>query len=116
MSKFDRLFQAAKPEEAAPPLPELPPVIEPPPTPLVAPTPVKAATKPRKAAVAGAKSAEPAKISGKRQHPSYVGLTTYVRKDVHRRVKIALLVEGKNRELSELVDELLETWVVRQKG
>lgn len=114
MSKFDRLFQAAKPEEAAPPLPELPPVIEPPPTPLVAPTPAKTATKPRKAA--SSKSAEPAKISGKRQHPSYVGLTTYVRKDVHRRVKIALLVEGKNRELSELVDELLETWVVRQKG
>jgi hypothetical protein len=51
------------------------------------------------------------KISGKRQHPDYVGLTTYIRKDVHRRVKIALLVEGQNRELSELVDELLAAWL-----
>lgn len=51
------------------------------------------------------------KISGKRQHPDFVGLTTYIRKDIHRRVKIALLVEGQNCELSELVDKLLADWL-----
>lgn len=137
MSKFDRLFQAARAEEVPPPLP-LPTTVLPPPeaglklsevpsvtssqevlrqeVPQVPETPVvtpKKASKPRSKKAA---SVERVKVSGKRQHPEFVGLTTYVRKDVHRRVKIALLVEGKNRELSELVDELLEKWVVGKGG
>lgn len=49
--------------------------------------------------------------TGKRTNPEFVGLTTYVRKETHLGVKIALLQEGKGRELSELVEELLSGWV-----
>jgi hypothetical protein len=46
----------------------------------------------------------------KRSDPAYVGFTTYIRKDTHLKVKIALLQEGGRRELSELVEELLSKW------
>lgn len=134
MSKFDRLFQAARTDEpppATPPpaspasvpatVPSLPVAVPPAPLPVPATTSTAStapATAPKKTAKTRAKKATPerVKVSGKRQHPEFVGLTTYVRKDVHRRVKIALLVEGKNRELSELVDELLEKWVLSKGG
>lgn len=47
----------------------------------------------------------------KRSDPAYVGFTTYIRKDTHLKVKIALLQEGGTRELSELVEELLSKWI-----
>lgn len=47
----------------------------------------------------------------KRSDPDFIGFTTYIRKDTHRNVKIALLQEGKGRELSELVEELLAKWM-----
>lgn len=47
----------------------------------------------------------------KRSDPAYVGFTTYIRKDTHLKVKIALLQDGGTRELSELVEELLSKWV-----
>ena len=47
----------------------------------------------------------------KRSDPNFVGLTTYVRKDTHRRAKIALLQEGKGRELSHLVEDLISDWL-----
>ncbi len=47
----------------------------------------------------------------KRSDPDFVGLTTYVRRDTHTRAKIALLQEGKGRELSELVEDLLCGWL-----
>lgn len=49
--------------------------------------------------------------NGKKNNPGYVGLTTYIRKQTHTSVKIALLEEGQGRELSELVEELLAGWV-----
>lgn len=49
--------------------------------------------------------------SGKRSDPDYVGFTTYIRKDTHRKAKIALLEEGDGRELSELVEELISHWL-----
>lgn len=49
--------------------------------------------------------------SGKRSDPDYVGFTTYIRKDTHRKAKIALLEQGDGRELSELVEELLAQWL-----
>lgn len=48
--------------------------------------------------------------TAKRSDPDYVGFTTYIRRDTHTKVKIALLQEGKNRELSELVEDLLFDW------
>lgn len=47
----------------------------------------------------------------KRSDPDFVGLTTYVRRDTHTRAKIALLQEGKGRELSQLVEDLIYNWL-----
>jgi len=49
--------------------------------------------------------------SGKRSDPDYVGFTTYIRRDTHHDVKLALLQEKKGRELSELVEVLLADWL-----
>ena len=49
--------------------------------------------------------------SGKRSDPDYVGFTTYIRRDTHHDVKLALLQEKQGRELSELVEELLTDWL-----
>ncbi len=48
---------------------------------------------------------------GKRSDPDFVGFTTYIRKDTHRKAKIALLEREDGRELSELVEELLVKWL-----
>lgn len=50
----------------------------------------------------------------KRSDPDFVGLTTYVRRDTHTRAKIALLQEGKGRELSELVEDLICSWLEKK--
>lgn len=47
----------------------------------------------------------------KRSDPDFIGFTTYIRKNTHLSVKIALLQEGNGRELSELVEELLSKWI-----
>jgi hypothetical protein len=47
----------------------------------------------------------------KRSDPDFIGFTTYIRKETHKNVKIALLQEGNGRELSELVEELLAQWI-----
>lgn len=52
--------------------------------------------------------------SGKRSDPDYVGFTTYIRKETHRNVKRALLDEPDERELSELVEDLLVDWLKSQ--
>jgi len=49
--------------------------------------------------------------NGKRSDPEYIGFTTYIRKNTHLKVKIALLQERQGRELSELVEELLGNWL-----
>ena len=48
---------------------------------------------------------------GKRNDPDYEQVTAYVRRDIHRRVKIALLQEDQKLEFSELVDDLLAQWL-----
>lgn len=53
---------------------------------------------------------------GKRSDPDYVGFTTYIRKDTHHEVKVALLQEKKGRELSVLVEELLVDWLKSRPG
>ncbi len=46
---------------------------------------------------------------GKRSNDEYRQVSAYIRKDTHRRTKMALLEE--NREFSELVEELLQYWL-----
>lgn len=48
---------------------------------------------------------------GKRSDPNYEQTTAYIRKQTHLGVKIALLKEGKGREYSELVEDLLAEWL-----
>lgn len=48
---------------------------------------------------------------GKRSDPDFQQITAYIKKDTHRRVKIALLEEGEGREFSELVEVLLVEWL-----
>lgn len=52
--------------------------------------------------------------AAKRSDPDFVGLTTYVRRDTHKRAKIALLQEGDGKELSELVEELIYKWLEKK--
>jgi hypothetical protein len=46
---------------------------------------------------------------GKRSNAQYRQVSAYVRKDTHRKVKMALLED--DREFSELVEELLGGWL-----
>ena len=113
MSKFDKLFEARESAEAAPPDTKR------------KNTPKKKSNKPAPEAVtevaqASHSSTTPVQTQqqkkrgrpqAKRSDPDFIGFTTYIRKDTHRNVKIALLQEGKERELSELVEELLSKWL-----
>ena len=47
---------------------------------------------------------------GKSADPEYVKLTSYIRRQTHLAVKKKLLDQG--REISELVEELLDKWLV----
>lgn len=67
-------------------------------------TPAKA-----KAAAGRGRPAGPA--GGKRSDPDYTQTTAYVRKGTLSDVKIALLREGKGRDYSELVEDLLRGWL-----
>lgn len=53
--------------------------------------------------------------NGKRSDPAYTQITAYILKKTHQDVKVALLREGKGRELSEVVEECLAAWLHQQK-
>ena len=61
--------------------------------------------------IAVLKSGSQMRNAGKRSDPTYEQVTAYIRKSTHDAVKIALLKEGKRRQFSELVEELLSRWV-----
>jgi hypothetical protein len=48
-------------------------------------------------------------VGGKRSSAEYRQVSAYIRKDTHRKVKMALLEE--EQEFSELVGQLLEDWL-----
>jgi hypothetical protein len=50
---------------------------------------------------------------GKRLNPDYAQVTAYIRRTVHEETKINLIRQG-NREFSELVEELLTGWNLKQ--
>ncbi|MDG3008471.1 hypothetical protein [Paludisphaera mucosa] len=49
--------------------------------------------------------------SGKRSDSEFNQVTAYIRKDTHIGVQMLLLKEGKVRDFSELVEDLLAKWV-----
>jgi hypothetical protein len=48
---------------------------------------------------------------GKRSDPTYSQVTAYIPEGLHRKVKIALLIEAEGREFSQLVEALLIDWL-----
>ena len=92
MSKFSKVLEAAKDRTTGPAEKK---TAAPPPTDRPSATPVVKRGRP----------------PGKRSDPDYEQTTAYIRKQTHVDVKIALLQEGKGREYSELVEELLTKWL-----
>ena len=52
--------------------------------------------------------------TGKRSDPEFVQLNSWIRRETYRRVKLALLMEGKDREISQLVEDLLSSWLSKK--
>jgi hypothetical protein len=48
---------------------------------------------------------------GKRSNPDYEQISAYLRKDTYRAAKIKLLETGDERDVSEVLEELLAAWV-----
>lgn len=94
-SKFKGIFEAAKArsDEATP---------DPPPA---------------EASVSAASPAPPAsgrpvgRPRGKRSNPDYEQISAYLRRDTYRAAKIKLLQRGDERDISEVLEELLAAWV-----
>lgn len=53
---------------------------------------------------------------GKRNDPDYDQVTAYIRKETHKRAKIALLEGPGKQEFSELVEQLLTDWLAQRKA
>lgn len=51
---------------------------------------------------------------GKRNDPDYDQVTAYIRKETHKRAKIALLQGPDKQEFSELVEQLLTQWLEKR--
>ena len=49
--------------------------------------------------------------TGKRSNPEFEPVTLYMRKKTKAAARVALLTEGKDRELSDLVEELVSGWI-----
>ena len=52
--------------------------------------------------------------TGKRSNPDFEQVTAYIRRDTNLQTKIALLQEGDTRDFSDLVEELLQVWLLKQ--
>ena len=49
--------------------------------------------------------------NGKRSNPDYKQISALIRKDTHRAVVRVLLDDGKSRDVSDLLQELLQRWL-----
>ena len=108
-SKFKGIFDAARanqPDEA-----EQRPAEQPPARRATRPARPQAVPRPEPTPEAAAPKRRGRPAGGKRNDLDFEQVTAYVRKDIHRRVKIALLQQGQKQEFSELVDELLTQWL-----
>ena len=60
--------------------------------------------------------ATPPKKLAKSKDPDYVPLTVYVRKDLRNKVQARLTETGRGRDVSGVIDSLLEAWLTEQKS
>ena len=49
--------------------------------------------------------------TGKRSNPDYKQISALIRKDTHRAVVSVLLNDGESRDVSDLLQELLQKWL-----
>ncbi len=61
------------------------------------------------------KAVAPKRTTGKSSNADYTQVLTYVRRDTHNAVRAALIFDERKRDLSDLVEELLDGWVKKQK-
>ena len=109
MSRFANLKKIIENPEAepetSPEVPVLSPTLDPPPEPVVA---VHVAQP--SAAEATPEKRRRGRPEGKRSDPSFTGTTFYVEKSVLLDAQVKLLQEGKTRDVSEVVNDLLKLW------
>ena len=48
---------------------------------------------------------------GKRSNTDYIQITAYIRSVTHKNTKIALIEQGNERDMGDLIDELLSEWL-----
>ena len=51
------------------------------------------------------------RASGKSSNSAYTQVLTYVKRDTHNAIKVALIYDHEKRDLSDLVEELLADWM-----
>jgi hypothetical protein len=100
-NKFKDILDVAKGREAEPT--SAPPAVASAPTGPPPPSPAPS--------VPASPEKKPGRPPGKRSNPDYVQVTAYIPSDLHHNIKLALLQDRKGQEFSELVEELLETWL-----
>ncbi|MBX0329846.1 hypothetical protein K2Z83_19460 [Oscillochloris sp. ZM17-4] len=54
-------------------------------------------------------------LTGKRSNPDFEQVTAYIRRDTNIQIKIALLQEGNTRDFSDLVEDLLQAWLLNRQ-
>jgi len=100
-NKFKGVFDAAKQREAAPKLVEV-----------LAPAADELAAKESRAKeILRSADRGSRKRLGKRSDPDYELTSVFLRKELYSEVRIRLLREGRPKEFSELVGELLSRWM-----
>jgi hypothetical protein len=52
---------------------------------------------------------------GKRSNTDYTQITAYIRTVTHKNAKIALIEQGGERDMGDLIDELLSEWLKSHK-
>lgn len=50
-------------------------------------------------------------VRGKGRHPDYTQAPAFIRKDTYKAVKIALINDERGLDYSELIEELLNSWL-----
>ena len=53
--------------------------------------------------------------NGKSSNPAYKQISALIRKDTHREVVRALLDDNESRDVSDLLQDLLQEWLVSQR-
>jgi hypothetical protein len=86
------------------------------PTPIPAPSdspvpPATAVTSPVSPSRALGEPRRPGRPRGKRSDPTYEQVTAYIPRALYKQIRIALLQADESQEFSELIADLLSTWL-----